>query len=190
MCTVNQVLVLHERFLDSCLKECLLASQEVLTVLTKIMATCLLFAEHVAGFGRSFDAVAAELPRALSPKRPARRGRLSVASQGSTEEEAEALALQAKAKQSALDRARRKALLAAQTDFIKREGRQETFARYLTLFQDRFDKEVSEFLEKLWTDSYRSHPQLSNLCVRLDYNGYYSQKIVSEVASSNVSFKS
>ena len=148
------------------------------------MATCLLFAEHVASFGRSFDAVAADLPRTLSPKRAVRRGRSSAGSHGSTEEEVEALALQTKAKQSALDRARRKALLAVQTDFIKRESRQETFERYLKLFQDRFDKEVSEFLEKLWTDSYRSHPQLSNLCVRLDYNGYYSQKFVSEVAST------
>lgn len=178
------MLLLHEKFLDSCLKECLLASQEVLTVLTKIMATCLLFAEHVASFSRSFDAVSADLPRALSPKRPVRRGRLSTASQGSTEEEVETLALQAKAKQSAVDRARRKALLVMQTDFIKRESRQETFERYLMLFQDRFDKEISEFLEKLWTDSYRSHPQLSNLCVRLDYNGYYSQKFVTEVTST------
>jgi len=143
------------------------------------MATCLLFAEHVASFGRSFDAVAADFPRTLSPKRPVRRGGTQF---GSTEEEVEALALQTKAKQSALDRARRKALLAVQTDFIKRESRQETFERYLTLFQDRFDKEVSEFLDKLWNVT--AHPQLANLCVRLDYNGYYSQKFVSEVAAS------
>ena len=44
---MDQVLELHEKFLDTCLKECLLASQELLKVLTKLMTTCLLFADYM-----------------------------------------------------------------------------------------------------------------------------------------------
>ena len=37
--------------------------------------------------------------------------------------------------------------------------------------------QLKEFLDKLCTDSYRNHGQLSNLCVRLDYNGFYSDNL-------------
>jgi gamma-tubulin complex component 2 len=47
---MDEVLELHEKFLDSCLKECLLASQDLLKILTKIMTTCLLFADQMKRF--------------------------------------------------------------------------------------------------------------------------------------------
>lgn len=47
---MDEVLDLHEKFLDTCLKECLLASQELLKILTKIMTTCLLFADQMKKF--------------------------------------------------------------------------------------------------------------------------------------------
>ncbi len=37
-----------------------------------------------------------------------------------------------------------------------------------------FFSQMKEFLERLHIDSYRLQPQLANLCVRIDYNGYYS----------------
>ena len=47
---MDEVLSLHERFLDTCLKECLLASQGLLASLTKVMTTCLLFADEMRSF--------------------------------------------------------------------------------------------------------------------------------------------
>ena len=47
---MDQVLGLHERFLDTCLKQCLLASQDLLKTLTKLMTTCLLFADQMKRF--------------------------------------------------------------------------------------------------------------------------------------------
>ena len=47
---MDQVIDLHEKFLDSCLKECLLASQDLLKILTKLMTTCLLFADQMNRF--------------------------------------------------------------------------------------------------------------------------------------------
>jgi gamma-tubulin complex component 2 len=46
-------------------------------------------------------------------------------------------------------------------------------------FQRNFDKQLGEFMSQLLADSslqYNSH--LSNLCVRLDYNGFYTNGAV------------
>jgi hypothetical protein len=50
---MDEVLNLHEVFLDTCLKECLLASQDLLRILTKITTTCLLFADQMKRFSGS-----------------------------------------------------------------------------------------------------------------------------------------
>ena len=50
---MDEVLSLHEVFLDTCLKECLLASQDLLRILTKITTTCLLFADQMKRFSGS-----------------------------------------------------------------------------------------------------------------------------------------
>jgi hypothetical protein len=50
---MDEVLHLHEVFLDTCLKECLLASQDLLRVLTKITTTCLLYADQMKRFSGS-----------------------------------------------------------------------------------------------------------------------------------------
>ncbi len=41
-----------------------------------------------------------------------------------------------------------------------------------------------DFLDKLWKDAHGTHPQLVNLCARLDYNGYYSSTIRGEAAAA------
>ena len=49
-----------------------------------------------------------------------------------------------------------------------------TFYSHVLVHVIHYLIQLREFLERLWTDSHRHHPQLSNLCVRLDYNGFYS----------------
>jgi gamma-tubulin complex component 2 len=44
---MDGLLEAHEKFLDTCLRECLLASQSLLRILTKLMTTCLLLAEQL-----------------------------------------------------------------------------------------------------------------------------------------------
>ncbi|CAM9119980.1 unnamed protein product [Ectocarpus fasciculatus] len=53
---IDEVLVVHEKFLDLCLKECLLNSQDLLRILTKLTTTCLLFADQMNRFAASADA--------------------------------------------------------------------------------------------------------------------------------------
>jgi gamma-tubulin complex component 2 len=47
---MDAILEIHEKFLDICLKECLLASQDLLKILMKLMTTCLLFTDHMIKF--------------------------------------------------------------------------------------------------------------------------------------------
>mmetsp|Transcript_109 Transcript_109/g.209 ORF Transcript_109/g.209 Transcript_109/m.209 type:complete len:347 (-) Transcript_109:98-1138(-) len=153
---MDEVLNLHEVFLDTCLKECLLASQDLLRILTKITTTCLLFADQMKRFSGSNEILD-----------PTLRG------------PSEGLA-DAGGKSSWL----RSARIKVQADFISREVTHEAYIRMLEKFSDTFDQQLREFLDKLWTDSYRHHPQLSNLCVRLDYNGFYDSRFSSRSTTS------
>lgn len=146
---MDEVLQLHEKFLDGCLKECLLASHDLLNVLTKVMATCLVFSDHVASFTKASQAEA------------------EAATEGGN----------ARGK----DNGARQRLRARHTECVREESGRDVFLNHLGTFERQFDREVGEFLEKLWKDSYRGQPSLSNLCVRLDYNGYYSGKLTAEL---------
>jgi len=134
---MDEVMGLHEKFLDSCLKECLLASQDLLKILTKIMTTCLLFADQMKRF-------------------------------------TETTSLPTNANGAASNNSDRSSRVQSQATYIKQETSHDVFSRMLQKFSDTFDAQLKEFLERLWTDSYSHHPQLSNLCVRLDYNAFYT----------------
>ena len=174
--TAIKVLLLHDRFLDACLKECLLASQDALNILTKLMGTCLLFAEHVHNFTERVHHLGGTGPaggdtssmgnkglRSRSPIRTTtsntthrptttttntttinntRQSYSTRTSTGSNQEEEDEILLQKRAKTSINNRLKRQLLYNIQSDYIIKESRQESFAKYLTLFEDKFDKEV------------------------------------------------
>jgi len=142
---MDELLTCHERFLDTCLKECLLASQELLKILTKIMTTCLLFADQMTRFT---DSVTASNVTGDYQRRD--EARTGVAWK------------------------MRQVRIQARSEHMASEAAHDTYSRTIQRFESTFNTQVGEFLEKLWTDSHRHHPQLSNLCVRLDYNGFYS----------------
>ena len=174
-------MLLHEKFLDTCLKECLLASQDLLNSLTKILGTCVLFADHVHNFITRFDDVS--IPQSLSPTRNGSSGsgsgnnkktgpltsrssssttggkvsrvsnrRVSAATTNSNTDNDvndDELLLQQRAKKTSNELIKRKLKKNMQTDFIVRESRQESFARYRVLFEEKFDKEVNYFIALL-----------------------------------------
>jgi gamma-tubulin complex component 2 len=173
-----QVLNLHEQFLFTCLQDCLLGSQQHLNLLMKIMTTSLVFADHVKSF-------MAESEKRVDAKLDRRR---DAARAGSDGFEAVSTSSKSKAKSAAAGQGPPKQTLRVQhlqqqTEFIRKEASHETFTKNLLMFEQRFDSVVNEFLEKLWKDSNGSHPKLVNLCVRLDYNGFYSSKFLSDISS-------
>lgn len=130
---IDEVNKLHEVFLDVCLKECLLASQDLLRILTKITTTCLLFAEQMKRFIHSNSSLNAE-------------------EEGSSAVIETAGGSGSRIRQKAHIRALK---LKIQADFIAKEVSHDAYIRTLAKFSDTFDSQLGEFLEKLWTDSYR-----------------------------------
>lgn len=115
---MDQVLEHHEKFLDSCLRECLLASQELLKVLTKLMTTCLLFADQMKRF--SSDAEAA----ALLGNRNARTAEMKSRKEGATKRSLVQL---------------RKARLGTA---LMNETSHESYSRMISKFSEAFDIQV------------------------------------------------
>ena len=147
---MDELLSCHERFLDMCLKECLLASQELLKILTKIMTTCLLFADQMTRFMESSSA-----------------SNVTGSAVGAGSGGGKNLG-------KGVEWKLRQVRIHARSEHMNSEATHETYVRTIARFEKTFDAQVGEFLERLWNDSHRHHPQLSNLCVRLDYNGFYS----------------
>jgi gamma-tubulin complex component 2 len=157
---IDDVSKLHEFFLDLCLKECLLASQDLLRILTKITTTCLLFAEQMKRF--AFSKLDEDTPLGTSSGVGAGSGSVSKGSGGGT-----GTAAGADIRKKTQLRAMR---LRIQADHIAREVSHDAYIRTLAKFSDTFDSQLGEFLEKLWTDSYRfasppSPPLSQDLCL-------------------------
>ncbi|CAJ0900784.1 9165_t:CDS:2, partial [Entrophospora sp. SA101] len=51
--TVDQVLKYHSDFLDTCLKECMLTNAKLLRIYSKLLYTCVLFANYTEKFTKS-----------------------------------------------------------------------------------------------------------------------------------------
>ena len=176
---MDEVLGLHERFLDTCLKECLLASQSLLANLTKIMTTCLLFADNMKIFAEQSSVTSKKgvLHTLAAAKNDGDDG-----ASGSTAVKAVtsfSTVIGGKTVEVVEYRdvgAARRARLNTQSAYVKRESEHEGFQKMIRKFESTFDKQLSDFMESLWQDSFRQHPQLANLCTRLDYNGFYSNR--------------
>ena len=65
-----------------------------------------------------------------------------------------------------------------QIDMLQRELRTETYKNMIIRFEQVFNSNLSEFMKQLMADSEgRYHTHLSNLCVRLDYNGFVTRSM-------------
>lgn len=123
---MDDVLELHEKFLDSCLKECLLASQELLKILTKIMTTCLLFADYMKKFSVS-------------------HGDSHSSSSGSSSVYGSFYG-GGKRNSNGVDKDEAAARAAAYVQYVEKEISHESFNKMLAKFTETFDTQVSHFL--------------------------------------------
>lgn len=124
---LDEVMELHEKFLDTCLKECLLASQDLLKILTKIMTTCLLFADQMQRFSLE-NSTGATVPAAGGGG----GSRVRTSLRNSAELTASLHQRQHRLKESA--------------EFIHRETTQDSFVRILGKFGEAFDSQVSAWV--------------------------------------------
>jgi Gamma tubulin complex component C-terminal len=133
---MDEVMGLHERFLDSCLKECLLASQELLRILTKLMTTCLMFADQMKRFSGERGTVPCRQVLMLIYMwiyvldiRNKVDADVAMVASRTTDQAAKKLQL-------------RNARLSAQAAYITKETSHESFNKMLTKFSETFDIQV------------------------------------------------
>ena len=50
---IDDVIAQHDAFLDTCMKECMLHNPQLLKILTKLMSTCIIFANHTERFTKT-----------------------------------------------------------------------------------------------------------------------------------------
>lgn len=189
--TVDDILVFQGEFLDICLKECLLTDPDLLRVLTKLMTVCMTFANSIECFTKPYFLD----EETIKAEREAERDRRA---EKKAREEAEiALASYQRQKgtfgagnkkggvlrrrqssQVDMRRARIKELSDdVERALTEREGDQENpFVRMTNDLENQFDSLLGEFMQQLLRRSLlQQNSHLSNLCTRLDYNGFYTK---------------
>jgi hypothetical protein len=141
---LDEVMELHEKFLDTCLKECLLANQELLKILTKLMTTCLLFADQMQRF--SVDETGGGSV-GVRETREARERERANNSSGATTAVGAAAPLRRSLKsiggnELTTSLQLRQSKLRESADFILQETSHDSFVRVLNKFGDTFDAQV------------------------------------------------
>ena len=158
--TIDNILVVHESFQHTVMKECLLTSQTLLKILAKLMSTCLLFSEQMRRFFEDSE-IDNEYGESATKER-LRRFNLYENRRQKTQ------------KQVALERHKR---VESITKRLKVELNKPAYTNMISKFERVFDALLAEFMDEL--DQHANthyHSNLSNLCVRLDFNGYYSNR--------------
>ncbi|KAF9084684.1 hypothetical protein BGX23_010317 [Mortierella sp. AD031] len=69
--TVDQVLQIHSDFLDTCLNECMLTNSKLLRIYSKLMSTCIKFANYTDRFTRALMAMENQLDEETVTMAPA-----------------------------------------------------------------------------------------------------------------------
>ena len=151
--TVDELMELHDGFLDKCLKETLLTNLNLLKCLTSILATCQLFAQNInrvliSARDRLNSLQAEEAAQAVSMQLSVKTKKLNVARRRQIRNE-----ISSKNIGNSI-----KMYLASQSSLLAEDG-------------DRFNSQLKEFT-RLLTKSYDTHTERLFNC--LNYNGFYS----------------
>ena len=70
MTTIDDVLMTHNDFLDKCLRDCMLSNREVLKIMSRMMAVCVTFTNHMQKVVQQLEV------QSLQESAPSARGRL------------------------------------------------------------------------------------------------------------------
>ena len=153
--TTDDLINLHQKFLERIMEDCLLTNAALFKSLAKIMSTCLTFSEQMRRFvettGLCDDKKIAKIKRAAVACRP----------------KATAAAL-------STQRQERQARLQKQANLIARELKNDTYKRMISRHEEVFDDNLDDFMWKLRTKVGHQSQIITNLCTRLDFNGFIS----------------
>lgn len=162
--TIDEVLRVHNKFLAVTHEECLLKNRDLLKTLTKIMQTCLLFSDQMKRFAKSTKLDEENMKIAVEE----RRKRLGV---GDKPKNMRTIMLSV--------RHERQKRLSVITVRMKKAILSDNYQRMIQRFVQVFDTQINDFMKQLMAaDSHAHyHSHLSNLCTRLDFNGFVTRSM-------------
>lgn len=168
--TVDDLVHDHNEFLIRISHQCLLPNYDLIDRASKIMTTCLLFSNQIKLFMETTKV------HDLHERTRLERSRLRYGERGIGEGRG-ARAGDAGGEFRA-DRERRTMKCA---DRIQDELSTERYRHMITRFDEVFSAHLAEFLRNLNSDfGQKSNAHLTNLFLKLDYNGYCSETLLSE----------
>ena len=170
--TVDDILRIHNDFIQNTLKECLLTNRDLIRTLTKLMTTCLLFSDQMKLFMEATkideeqSSIATEARQKRTRHMYETAGILNDRKEKKIRETLMAMNQQRKLRKQ------------KQIDMLRRELQTESYQNMISRFEQVFNSNLSEFMVQLMADSEgRYHNHLSNLCIRLDYNGFVTRSM-------------
>lgn len=180
--TVDGIVDVHDAFLRCTLEACLLTNRELVRTLTKLMTTCLMFADQMKLFTEA-TRIHDESSHIAAERRKAIQRSLNDRGSGGSKAPVDKTAVRDAIHCFKQDRQTR---LKKQKRRVGRELSSESYRRMVGRFEEVFSAYLSEFMLQLNSDvgtAFQEHK--TNLCIRLDYNGFLSSSIVRDKSRSN-----
>lgn len=168
--TLDDVINLHEKFLQSTMEDCLLTNASLFKSLARTMSTCLSFSEQMKRFFLAIN-------KTKDDKVARRRGDIlnrRTNLDNMTRKERQA---QKELKKQAIlaDQNEQASRHKRKVSIMERELNDGTYQRMIKRHAEVFDENLGDLMRKL-KSKVALHSRLDNLCIRLDYNGYLSKQ--------------
>eukprot|EP00980_Cylindrotheca_fusiformis_P011700 scaffold2783_cov129-Cylindrotheca_fusiformis.AAC.1 len=167
--TVDDILTVHNHFLQTTLEACLLTNQELVRSLTKLLNTCLLFTEQMKRF-MDTTKIYDDSTILATEKRVAVQRNLNERDFGKSTGKKKTI-------RGALmsTRQEREALIRRQTRRVGREVISDSYQNMVKRFDEVFTADLFDVMMQL--NAHTSSGLVANLGVRLDYNGFVTATI-------------
>ncbi|XP_060602983.1 gamma-tubulin complex component 2-like [Ruditapes philippinarum] len=147
---VDDVLKFHTDFLNNCLKDCMLTNPQLLKIVHKLMMVCVTFSNYIMRLGYTTEVQMSELGQ------PKGRGNVNTS--------------------YIADKNRMKTKVVS--EHVDEIIKNETFERTIGNFDSNFSRLLLELLEKIMEFSTSNvEVKLLNILHRLDFNGFYTEKL-------------
>ncbi|KAL8599173.1 hypothetical protein ACOMHN_007889 [Nucella lapillus] len=154
---VDDVLVFHTDFLNSCLKDCMLTNPDLLKIVHKLMMVCVTFTNFVQRLSQS-TTVEAEVSRLTK------------------ESSLQALGTHSSAIKD--DQKKKAAATKVVSEHVDQLVSSENFERTIANFDTNFSRLLLDLLDKILDMSSKNYDhKLSNIIYRLDFNGFYTERL-------------
>ncbi|XP_046359513.1 gamma-tubulin complex component 2-like [Haliotis cracherodii] len=155
---VDDVLAYHTDFLNNCLKDCMLTNPDLLKIVHKLMMVCVTFSNFIQRLNQS-TSVEREVDRLTQAT------------------------LQATGNERREDSQKKKAATKVVTEHVDQLASSENFERTIHNFDTNFSRLLVDLLDKIMDFSSTNYEhKLFNILYRLDFNGFYTERLEAKSA--------